>query len=77
MQLNLFFMARQIMTLTETLQIDASMLGSALKITSQGWKTSTAPTFPQRGQWNSVLCSRLNLDTYHISHKYLLDSQSR
>ena len=45
--------------------IDASMLGSALKITSLGWKTSTAPTFPQRGHWNSVLCSRLNLDTYH------------
>ena len=41
------------------------MLGSALKITSLGWKTSTAPTFPQRGHWHSVLCSRLNLDTYH------------
>ena len=36
-----------------------------LKITSLGWKTSTASTFPQRGHWNSVLCSRLNLDTYH------------
>ena len=40
--------------------IDASMLSSALKITSLGWKTSTAPTFPQRGHWNSVLCSHLN-----------------
>ena len=47
--------------------IDASMLGSALKITSLGWKTSTAPTFPQRGHWNSVLCSRLNLDSTMLS----------
>ena len=46
-------------------ELDASMLGSALKITSLGWKTSTAPTFPQRGHWNSVRCSRLDLDTYH------------
>ena len=45
-------------------QINASMLGSTLKITSLRWKTSTTPTFPQRGHWNSVLCSRLNFDTY-------------
>ena len=34
--------------------IGASMLGSALKITSFGWKTSLCP-FSQMGQWNSVL----------------------
>ena len=40
---------------------DASMSGSALKITSFGLKTSTS--FPQMGHWNSTLCSRLNLDS--------------
>merc|ERR1719232_356285 len=29
-----------------------------------------APSFPQMGHWNSVLCSHLNLDTipYHIKY---------
>ena len=35
--------------------IDASMLGSALKITSLGWKTSTCPNFPTKGALE--LCS--------------------
>ena len=43
--------------------INASMLGSTLKITSLGWKTST---FPQRGYWNVELHSLFLSELGHI-----------